>query len=98
IRAMWIYVGAVLIFAAAGLVILLTSPRTRFQSWRTISFLFSMLVVAAIAILIQRKGWGYHYAVLIPGLIPLCAIGSVTLLRTISPKIEHLFKLRRYIV
>jgi hypothetical protein len=46
--------------------------------------LLVLLICGAIIVLSQGKGWGYHYVVLLPALIPLVAIGFGSALSTVS--------------
>ncbi len=59
---------------------------------RDISFLrlarIPLLLLSAgiAAVLVQNKGWGYQYVVLLPGLVPLCAIAGIYLYERIQAK------------
>jgi hypothetical protein len=102
LRIIWVYLGAWTIVAFVGSVVLFSG---RFEklfkqnvSGRFALFLLAMLVAGSIGILVQQKGWGYHYVILIPALIPLVAILSYPLLAKLSHAISQTLPLHPYVI
>lgn len=86
-RVLWIYEGSWLTLLVLGLVLLIIDRKDRTITRRAVLPFTMMILCAAIGILFQRKGWGYHYVVLIAGIVPLTAVCSTVALQWI---IRHL--------
>ncbi|GEM_PF-2263979 len=73
-RALWTYLDlwSVLSFAA----IILSLIRRDKSFLRAALSPLILFLAGMIAVLIQRKGWGYQYVVILPGLSRLCAISA----------------------
>ncbi len=73
IRTIWIYADLWVLFTLVAIVC-----ATLGRDWRLFRALrLPLLFLSAglIAVVMQNKGWGYQYVVIIPGLIACCAIG-----------------------
>ncbi len=80
-RAIWTYldIWAILALAAIGAAII-----RRDGSFLRLARMPLLLVAAGmVAVILQRKGWGYQNVVLLPGLLPLCAISATYLFELI---------------
>jgi hypothetical protein len=76
-RSVWIYVDlwSILTIIAIGVAII----RRDSVFLRTVRMPLLLLCAGIVAVIIQNKGWGYQYVVLLPGLVPLCAISAIYL-------------------
>ncbi len=102
LRIIWVYLGAWTIVALVG-VIALSSARLRAKlqfkvSSRFAIFLVAIFVAGAVSVLVQQKGWGYHYVVLLPGLLPLTALVSYPILAKISHRVSQKISLQPYLI
>lgn len=75
-RAMWVYLDLFLVAALIGFVIAKYPKRPLL---RQVMPLVLLLLTAVSVVYLQQKGWGYHYLVLLPALVPLVAIGCALL-------------------
>lgn len=73
LRTIWLYVDLFGIIAVAGAMWYALSKQ-RIGLTRRLLPLVVLLVVGAVIVLSQGKGWGYHYVVLLPALVPITAI------------------------
>ncbi len=88
LRIIWVYLGAWLPLAIVGAAAIFSS---RFRQWishkvssRFAAFLFVLLLAGIVGVLVQQKGWGYHYVILLPGLIPLTALLAYPILAKVA--------------
>src|SRR5665213_707517 len=73
-RAVWTYVD---VWSALALIALMIAAFRRDLSFLRAALSPILLLLAGIAaVLIQRKGWGYQYVVILPGLVWLCAMSA----------------------
>jgi hypothetical protein len=78
-RILWIYADVWLIAAVAGIFCAALCKQRLLL--RTLRLPFLFLVTGLLIVIVQNKGWGYHYVVIIPGLIAFCAIALTSLLK-----------------
>jgi hypothetical protein len=83
-RAMWTYLDIWSILAVAAIVTALVKSDKAFLRLVRMPLLF--LVAGMVSVIVQNKGWGYQYVVLLPGLIMLCAICSLYLYELIQKR------------
>jgi Dolichyl-phosphate-mannose-protein mannosyltransferase len=76
-RAVWIYVDIWSILAIVAIGVAIIRRDNFFLHAMRMPLL--LLVAGIIAVIVQNKGWGYQYVVLLPGLVPLCAISGIYL-------------------
>ncbi len=76
-RTIWIYVDIWSILAIAAIVTAIVRRDNVFL--RAVRMPVFLLIAGIIAVIVQNKGWGYQYVVLLPGLVPLCAISGIYL-------------------
>ena len=76
-RTIWLYVDlwSILAIAAIGIAVI----RRDNSFLRSVRMPLFILCAGITAVIMQNKGWGYQYVVLLPGLIPLCAISGIYL-------------------
>lgn len=74
-RTLWLYVDLFGIVAIAGFTLYAWRRTEVIGLTRRLLPLMIILVCASIVVLTQGKGWGYHYVVLLPALVPIVAIG-----------------------
>lgn len=84
LRTIWLYVDIFGIIAIAGFACYFLSKHEKIGLLKRVAPLLMLLVCAAAMVLSQGKGWGYHYVVLLPALIPLVAIGFGFVLSEVS--------------
>ncbi|MFI5201937.1 MAG: glycosyltransferase family 39 protein [Candidatus Kapaibacterium sp.] len=73
-RAMWTYVD---VWGLLALIALIIAAFRRDRSFlRTALSPILLLAAGILAVLLQNKGWGYQYVVILPGLVWLCAISA----------------------
>jgi hypothetical protein len=81
LRIVYLYSGTFCIVALLGLYFLYKPkkgwPVAQEEQYEKRGMLFSLAMVATgiVAVLVQRKGWGYHYVILLPGLVAFITIG-----------------------
>jgi hypothetical protein len=76
-HAIWTMVDLWSIVAIAAIIC-----ATITRNWlllKTLRLPLLYLVVGLVAVYLQNKGWGYHYVIILPGLIATCAIASIYL-------------------
>ena len=76
-RALWTYLDLWSILSIAAFVIAFVQTDRVFLRAAVSPIL--LLAAGIGAVLIQNKGWGYHYVVVLPGLVWLCAISGTYL-------------------
>ncbi len=76
-RAIWLYVDLWSILVIVAIVVALIRRDSAFL--RTVRMPLLLLCAGVAAVIVQNKGWGYQYVVLLPGLIPICAIAGIYL-------------------
>jgi Dolichyl-phosphate-mannose-protein mannosyltransferase len=76
-RTVWIYVDIWSILAIAAIVTAIVRRDNVFL--RAVRMPVFLLIAGIVAVVVQNKGWGYQYVVLLPGLVPLCAISGIYL-------------------
>jgi hypothetical protein len=74
-RTLWLYMDIFGIVAICGFICYALRRTAHDGVMKRLLPLLIILVCAAIVILTQGKGWGYHYVVLLPALVPIVAIG-----------------------
>jgi hypothetical protein len=78
-RILWVYADIWLIAAIAGVICaILCKDRSLFRALR-LPLLF--VLAGLLIVILQNKGWGYHYVVIIPGLVAFCSIALLSVLR-----------------
>jgi hypothetical protein len=83
-RAIWTYVD---IWGILSVIAILTAVFRRDGAFlRSVRMALFLLIAGMAAVLIQNKGWGYQYVVLLPGLVSLCAISGIYLYERIRAK------------
>jgi hypothetical protein len=82
LRIVYLYSGTFSIVAVLGLFFLYKpkkglsiEPEMQYEK-RGALFSLAMVATGIVAVLVQRKGWGYHYVILLPGLVAFVTIGS----------------------
>lgn len=76
LRASWIYLDIYIVWALMGAASLLFwKERAQALLTKRVLVFVALYLVGIVVVLVQRKGWGYHYQVMLPGLVPLVAIG-----------------------
>ncbi len=73
-RAPWTYLDIWSLIALAAIAIAIKRRHRAFL--RAVLSPLILFAAGIIAVLIQRKGWGYQYVVILPGLTRLCAISA----------------------
>jgi hypothetical protein len=74
LRTIWLYVDIFGIIAFVGCVCYYFSRGKKIGLLSRVAPLIIVLVCGAIMVLSQGKGWGYHYVVMLPALVPLVAV------------------------
>jgi hypothetical protein len=75
LRTLWLYVDLFGIIALLAVAYYYFGPFEKISLLKRSIPLLILLISGAVIVLSQGKGWGYHYVVLLPALIPLVAIG-----------------------
>jgi hypothetical protein len=71
-RILWVYADVWLIAAIAGVIwALICKDRSLLRALRLPCLL---LLGGLLIVIVQNKGWGYHYVIMIPGIITFCSI------------------------
>jgi len=83
-RAVWTYVDLWSILALGAIACSLLRRDDVFL--RSIRLPLLLLAAGIAAVILQNKGWGYQYVVLLPGLIPLCALAASYLYRMLRAR------------
>ncbi len=84
LRAIWLYVDLFGIIALLGCAYYYFGRFEKIGLFKRVLPLLILLLCGAIVVLSQGKGWGYHFVVLLPALIPIVAIGVGFALSTAS--------------
>jgi hypothetical protein len=74
LRTIWLYIDLFGVLAIAGIVCYAIGRPEKSDLLKRLLPLIILLVCGAVVVLSQGKGWGYHYQVLLPALIPVTAI------------------------
>ncbi|MEO6939357.1 MAG: glycosyltransferase family 39 protein [Candidatus Kapaibacterium sp.] len=91
LRTFWTYLDTWTVLAIIGFALTLLSSKSKGLVRAYGNFLLlmlSLLIVACIAILIQKKGWGYHFIILLPGLVPIVAMGCMLLWKWLMIRLD----------
>jgi len=92
-RIICVYLGAWLPIGTIGAVTIFSSRYRRIFAYnvsgRFAAFLLGLLLAGVIGVLVQQKGWGYHYVILLPGLLPLTALLSYPILAKVAHVISQ---------
>lgn len=75
LRIVWQYVDLYGLIALTGYIYFTLRNPDRRKILKPVITLLTLLITSAAIVLLQGKGWGYHYVVMLPALIPLTAIG-----------------------
>ncbi len=75
--AIWTYLDLWSVFAIVAIATAIVRRDAAFL--RSVRMPLLLLGAGIAAVIIQNKGWGYQYVILLPGLVPLCAISGIYL-------------------
>jgi hypothetical protein len=81
LRSLWTLVDIWCVIAVAALGYAIVKRDKLFL--RTVRLPLAYLLAGLLVVYIQNKGWGYHYVIVLPGLVSLCAISAIYLYREI---------------
>jgi 4-amino-4-deoxy-L-arabinose transferase-like glycosyltransferase len=79
VHAVWTYLDIWILLIPVGMIVALWKRDQLF--FRMLGLPLLLFVVALIAVILQNKGWGYQYVIVLPGLISLAAISAAYLLK-----------------